>query len=128
MIPPLPPKHQSNQLLTHTHIGRFRDELTKLTKLKKNWDTYESPPPNKIAITNGDSFLTICEEMNVCPNRVAPISDGGVCLSFLTDSTRAAFFGTTSEYITSKDLELYLAETLKVLTCPVYSNFFKDKC
>ena len=58
----------------------YSSRLDKLADLGKDWDSYGSDPPNKTAIQNAGSVLTVLLLLGKSPTRVAPIADGGVII------------------------------------------------
>lgn len=80
---PLVRKYKSLVNLDRKRVmANFKQELEALRDYRKNWDSYESQPPNEDAISNSTRVLEISEKVDIEPTTVIPSAEGGVGISF----------------------------------------------
>jgi hypothetical protein len=65
-------------------------QLDSLLKLKKNWDSYESDPPNEQAMVNARCVLEYMKD-NLEANRVVPVADGGVGVVWVSEFNKGHY-------------------------------------
>jgi hypothetical protein len=65
-------------------VAAFR-ELTRLSALQSNWDSYGAESPSARAIESGRRILQILDELDFQPKSVDPSVEGGVCISFASN-------------------------------------------
>lgn len=63
-------------------ITRFASQLQRFRALPHGWDTYEAPPPSTEALEVAETTLEALWRLQIKPNSIAPMSEGGVVVSF----------------------------------------------
>jgi hypothetical protein len=78
-----------NAMEVHRKSGEFQDKLLAMGSLKDNWDTYGAEAPSAESLYNAVDLLVRMEQMSFLPSDVLASSEGGVALSFKSETRYA---------------------------------------
>jgi hypothetical protein len=67
--------------LEQTYNARL-DELSRLRRFEKNWDSYGSDAPEETAISAASQSLTTLRSLQAMPGAMRPSNEGGVGVCF----------------------------------------------
>jgi hypothetical protein len=70
-------------------FGLLRKALAATVGLAKDWNSYESDPPNDRARQQASAILATLEQECLLPHRLAPSSEGGITISLAAGLKRA---------------------------------------
>jgi|GEM_PF-2015548 len=63
-------------------LSKFLQEVTELGSLSDYEATTGVAAPNQVSIRNARSILSVLAKIDLCPSRIGPSSDEGICISF----------------------------------------------
>jgi hypothetical protein len=74
---------KSEFFLTQRRFVELREQLAMLSRLRRNWDSYDADPPNEAARMTAHRILAILEHDAYPPCRIVASAEGGVGLCFV---------------------------------------------
>lgn len=76
-------------VVSEVRFDEARRRLLEAASLEKGWDTYDTDPPNAVAVDLATGILGLLEKSQLRPARLLPSSEGGVGISFVDKGRRA---------------------------------------
>lgn len=106
---------------------KIEENVAKMRRLKKNWDSYKADPPNETSIQNAINFIKLCSDF--LPIKFNPTCMGGVA-AFWGDKKKSVFieFYNTGKiwYLTSENDAEDKIQTFQVKDYQLSINHIKE--
>jgi len=85
----------SSEVLTRLRIfGERLDDISNLANLSADWNSYGSPVPSSTSIKSATKVLSDLNNIFMVPDKVLPSAEGGVAMTFLSESRNRAVIET----------------------------------